>query len=119
MDHQVVRLSEPTLAVLAHELAFRPHLASELPPVVTLHLHNREHDAVLCLVLANTLYSLPPQPTVHRTDLKHHITAYCKRQELACRVKLRNNIFIGNYELIAKKTYNSLRQAFRTEPNLV
>lgn len=45
VDHQVVRLGEATLAVLADELALGPHLASELPPVVTLHLHNREHGA--------------------------------------------------------------------------
>lgn len=45
VNHQVVRLGKATLAVLADELALGPHLASELPPVVTLHLHNREHDA--------------------------------------------------------------------------
>lgn len=34
VDHQVVRLGEPALAVLAHELALRPHLGTEVAPTV-------------------------------------------------------------------------------------
>lgn len=43
VNHQVVGFGEAALAILADELALGPHLAAELPPVVTLHLHNREH----------------------------------------------------------------------------
>lgn len=46
MDHEVVRLSEAALAVLADELAFGAHLTAELgPPLVRLHLHDGEHGA--------------------------------------------------------------------------
>lgn len=41
--HQVVRLGEPTLAVLADELAFWAQFASEIPCVVLVNLHHGEH----------------------------------------------------------------------------
>lgn len=43
VDHQVVRLGEAALAVLAHELALGAHLASELSPLVRLNGHYGEH----------------------------------------------------------------------------
>lgn len=44
VDHQVVRFREPPLAKLADELAFRSvHFPAELPPVLRLNLHDREH----------------------------------------------------------------------------
>lgn len=43
VDHQVVGLREPTLAVLAHELAFWAQFASEIPCVVLVNLHHGEH----------------------------------------------------------------------------
>lgn len=43
MDHQVVRLGEPSLAVLAHKLALRTQLASEVAAVVLVYLHHGEH----------------------------------------------------------------------------
>lgn len=43
VDHQVVGLGEAALAILADELALGSHLAAKLPPIVTLHLHDREH----------------------------------------------------------------------------
>lgn len=44
VDHQVVRLGEPALAVLAHKLALWPHLATEVgPTVVIVNSHHREH----------------------------------------------------------------------------
>lgn len=44
VDHQVVGLGEPTLAVLAHELALWPHLATEVgPTVVIVNSHHGEH----------------------------------------------------------------------------
>lgn len=49
VDHQVVGLGEPALAVLAHELALRTQLASEVAGVVLVNLHHGEHfvDAAL------------------------------------------------------------------------
>lgn len=41
--HQVVGLGEPTLAVLADELAFWAQFASEIPCVVLVNLHHGEH----------------------------------------------------------------------------
>lgn len=41
--HQVVRFREPTLAVLADELAFWAQFASEIPCVVLVNLHHGEH----------------------------------------------------------------------------
>lgn len=44
VDHQVVRLGEPALAVLAHKLALWPHLTAEVgPTVVIVNSHHREH----------------------------------------------------------------------------
>lgn len=46
VDHEVVRLGEAALAVLADELALGAHLAPKLrPPLVRLHLHDGEHGA--------------------------------------------------------------------------
>lgn len=41
--HQVVRLGETALAILADEFAFGSHFSAKLPPFVTVYLHNREH----------------------------------------------------------------------------
>lgn len=43
VDHQVVGLREPTLAVLANELAFWAQFASEIPCVLFVNLHHGEH----------------------------------------------------------------------------
>lgn len=43
VDHEVVGLGKPALAVLADELALGPHLATELPTVVRLNGHYGEH----------------------------------------------------------------------------
>lgn len=43
VDHQVVRLGEPTLAVLADEFAFWAQFASEIPCVLFVNLHHGEH----------------------------------------------------------------------------
>lgn len=43
VDHQVVRLRESSLAVLADELAFWAQFASEIPCVVLVNLHHGEH----------------------------------------------------------------------------
>lgn len=43
VDHQVVGLGEPTLAVLADELAFWAQFASEIPCVLFVNLHHGEH----------------------------------------------------------------------------
>lgn len=45
VDHQVVGLGEPPLAVLAHELAFWAQFASEIPGVLLVNLHHGEHFA--------------------------------------------------------------------------
>lgn len=51
VDHQVVRLGEPALAVLAHKLALWPHLAAEVgPTVVIVNSHHREHFGWLVCV---------------------------------------------------------------------
>lgn len=50
VDHEVIWLGEPPLAVLAHELAFRPHLPSELATAhVVVNLHYRKHLGTLSL----------------------------------------------------------------------
>lgn len=41
--HQVVGLGEPTLAILADELALGAQLAPEVPGVVLVDLHHGEH----------------------------------------------------------------------------
>lgn len=43
VDHQVVGFREPTLAVLADELAFWAQFASEIPCVLFVNLHHGEH----------------------------------------------------------------------------
>lgn len=43
VDHQVVGLGEPALAVLADELAFGPHLTAEFPTIVGLNGHYGKH----------------------------------------------------------------------------
>lgn len=44
VDHEVVGLGEPPLAVLAHELALGPHLSPKLiPGDVVINLHDGEH----------------------------------------------------------------------------
>lgn len=44
VDHQVVRLGESPLAVLANELALRTHLAAEIgPAVIVVDSHYSKH----------------------------------------------------------------------------
>lgn len=43
MDHQVVGLRKPALAILAYELAFLTQFASEVPGVIFVDLHHGEH----------------------------------------------------------------------------
>lgn len=46
--HKIIRFGESSLTIFADEFAFRPHFAPELPPLIGLHLHNREHlDCVI------------------------------------------------------------------------
>lgn len=50
VDHEVVALGEPPLAVLADELTLRSHLSPELPTaVVVLDVHNRKHGGCLLI----------------------------------------------------------------------
>ena len=43
VDHEVVWLGKPALTVLADELTFGPHFATEFPTVVGLNWHYGEH----------------------------------------------------------------------------
>lgn len=43
MNHQVIRLGEPTLAILADKLALWPQLTPEIPCVILVDLHHGEH----------------------------------------------------------------------------
>ena len=47
--HQVVGFGEPPLTEFADELALGSHFPPELPPLVRLHLHYREHLAAFVL----------------------------------------------------------------------
>lgn len=60
VDHQVVGLGEAALAVLADKFTLGSHFAAKLPPVVTLHLHNREHGGRCPLLVgsSHTVWSL-------------------------------------------------------------
>lgn len=44
VDHQVVRLGEPALAVLAHELALWPHLRAEVAPTVVVVVDSQRRE---------------------------------------------------------------------------
>lgn len=43
MYHQIIGLSEPTLAELAHKLAFLAEFAPKVPGVIFVDLHHGEH----------------------------------------------------------------------------
>jgi len=60
VDHEVVGLGEPPLAVFADELALGSHLAPKLPPILRLNLHYGEHlGPALSLSFLSFSHALP------------------------------------------------------------